>query len=242
MTAYIIRLDDACPTMDSNKWTRFEDLLDKHNIKPIVAVIPCNEDPELLKENSDGNFWKKVSAWEKKGWAIAMHGCTHVYTTKNPGLVPINKRSEFAGVDLEMQKSLIRRGIKKFEQHNIKTDIFVAPSHSFDRNTLRALSSSSKIQTISDGIGLYPFKKYGFNWIPQQIWRFRKMPFGCWTACFHPNEISDQEFKALELFLDSNSSNFKSLDSLRFIKFSLTNIIFSYIYWFLMRLKNAFKV
>ncbi|MNL70050.1 hypothetical protein D3C87_1949970 [compost metagenome] len=25
------------------------------------------------------------------------------------------------------------------------------------------------------------------TWIPQQIWRFRELPFGIWTVCYHHN-------------------------------------------------------
>ena len=41
---YLIRLDDACETMDLNKWLRMESLLSKYNVKPLIAVIPNNED------------------------------------------------------------------------------------------------------------------------------------------------------------------------------------------------------
>ena len=56
MQKYIVRLDDACPTMDRKKWNRFFDILDKYNIKPIVAVIPNNEDKNMLIDEYDKNF------------------------------------------------------------------------------------------------------------------------------------------------------------------------------------------
>ena len=42
---YILRFDDICSTMNWNKWNSIEDILIKHNIKPILAIVPDNKDP-----------------------------------------------------------------------------------------------------------------------------------------------------------------------------------------------------
>ena len=68
---YLIRLDDACETQDESKWSAIERLLNDFDIKPIVAVIPCNSDTSLHFDKENKNFWKKVKIWEKKGWTIA---------------------------------------------------------------------------------------------------------------------------------------------------------------------------
>ena len=58
MTAkYIIRMDDACPTMDHDKWEYLEKILDEFSIKPIVAVVPKNVDDTLNCKESDPLFW-----------------------------------------------------------------------------------------------------------------------------------------------------------------------------------------
>ena len=44
MGKFIIRLDDACPTMDKKKWDKIEKILNELNIKPLVAIIPNNKD------------------------------------------------------------------------------------------------------------------------------------------------------------------------------------------------------
>lgn len=36
---YLVRLDDACPTMYSDRWQKIEEILDKHKIKPMVGII-----------------------------------------------------------------------------------------------------------------------------------------------------------------------------------------------------------
>ena len=51
MVRYIIRLDDASPTMNWSKWNAIFEILDKFHIKPIIAVIPNNEDKSLIIDN-----------------------------------------------------------------------------------------------------------------------------------------------------------------------------------------------
>ena len=73
-----MRLDDASEYMDVEKWQRMEDLLDKYHIKPIVGVIPNNQDPDMVGVYpKDEQFWEKVQRWKEKGWTIALHGYTH---------------------------------------------------------------------------------------------------------------------------------------------------------------------
>ncbi|PNX53408.1 MAG: hypothetical protein BV458_04610 [Thermoplasmata archaeon M9B2D] len=232
---YIIRLDDASPTMDSDKWERIELLLDRYEIKPIVAVIPNNEDTNMFKNAEDIHFWDKVKRWQEKNWMIALHGYNHVYGTDEAGLVPFNKRSEFAGLRYEEQAEKIKNGISIFASRAIETIAWVAPSHSFDKNTLKALSSESSIKIVSDGIALYPYNYLGFLWIPQQFWKFRKMPFGIWTSCFHPNEMSDREFENLKNFIDQNHENFIDAHVLATVKRkkNLFDRLFETVYWFL---------
>jgi hypothetical protein len=241
MAEYIIRLDDACPTMSVEKWSRVEDLLDKYSVKPIVAVIPHNEDPNMLKDAEDIRFWDKVRSWQEKGWTIALHGYNHVYGTDEAGLVPFNKRSEFSGLPYEAQAKKIKDGINIFKEQGIDAEIWVAPSHSFDLNTLQALRKNSSISVVSDGVAIFPFEKFGFRWIPQQFWSFRKMPIGVWTSCFHPNEMSEKEFSRLESFLEKNHKNFTQIKNLKFKKFCILNNIFSLIYWQLRKMKEIMK-
>ena len=54
-------------------------------------------------------------------------------------MVPLNDFSEFAGLGFEQQFAMLEKGKAILESHGIKTDIFMAPAHSYDRNTLNAL-------------------------------------------------------------------------------------------------------
>ena len=80
---YLIRLDDACPTMDSERWTYMESLLDKYEIKPMVGIVPDNQDNNLKIEKKDCDFWRKAQKWEKKvGLSHCMVMTTVIYPKK----------------------------------------------------------------------------------------------------------------------------------------------------------------
>ncbi len=240
---YIIRLDDACPTMNGRNWKRVEKLLNSYDIKPIVAVIPNNKDPKLMIDKVNKEFWREVKRWQDKKWDIALHGFEHRYVTKERSLVPINEYSEFAGLPLDKQKDKIREAINIFKQHNINCNIWVAPAHSFDKNTIKALKDESNIDIISDGIAWSPYYQYDMHWIPQQLWKPREMPFGVWTICYHPDEMKDKDFEILENFLEKNSKKFTSINKLKLNKNpkSFLEKAFEKIYWKILAIKKRKK-
>jgi predicted deacetylase len=207
---YLIRLDDACSYYDVEKWQRIEALLDEYSIKPIVAIIPNCEDP-LIRDKyvKDDSFWDKARSWQEKGWTIALHGYNHVYTNFNAkGMNPVNNYSEFVGISLETQKEKISKGLKIFRKQGIEADIFVAPAHSFDKNTLRALAEESDIRIISDTIARDIYWEDGFYFIPQQCGEFRRLPLHIITGCYHPNTMNDESFDRLEAFIKENHVTF----------------------------------
>lgn len=209
MSQYIMRLDDASEYMDVEKWQRMEDLLDKYHIKPIVGVIPDNQDPDMVGVYpKDELFWEKVQRWKEKGWIIALHGYTHVFETREGGLNPVNDRSEFAGVPLERQKEKIRAGIRILRDHGIEPEIFFAPAHTFDENTLEALKKESNIRIISDTIANDVYFENGFYFIPQQSGRVRKLPFKVCTFCYHPNIMKEKDYQELDSFSCTHESEF----------------------------------
>lgn len=201
MSKYIIRLDDAADRMDCNKWNRMENLLDKYNIKPLVGVIPNCKDEMMNKYEVDSGFWDKIRKWEEKKWTIALHGYEHVYYTTDGGINPVNKRSEFAGLSLEEQKEKIKKGIKIFNENGIEPQVFFAPSHTFDENTIIALKEESNIRIISDTIANDSYYYNGFTFVPQQSGKVRNLPFKINTFCYHPNIMTDNDFELLESFI-----------------------------------------
>lgn len=206
-TYFLIRLDDACPTMDAKKWSRMESILDQYGIQPMVGIIPHNEDPEQKIDPENANFWEKVKEWDNKGWTLAMHGYNHCYSSDGGlmGLNPVWSRTEFAGMTLEAQRKKIQSGVSIMRKHGINPAFFFAPSHTFDLNTLIALKEESDIRIISDTIARKPYKEHGFVFIPQQSGHPICLPFGGYlTICYHPNTMNDQDFERLDSFLKNN--------------------------------------
>lgn len=214
---YLIRLDDACETMNLEKWQQMETLLDAYQIKPLIAVIPNNADIEQNIDPYNENFWEWLKNLEAKGWEIGLHGNDHVYKTTEGGINPIHKRSEFAGLPLDEQREKIKKGYSKLKSKGFNPRIFVAPSHTFDLNTLKALKQESNINIISDTLAFQPYKKNDFIFIPQQLGAARPVFLsGIYTFCYHPNTMNEDAFIKLEIFLKKNAHKFITFDNLAF--------------------------
>lgn len=202
---YLFRLDDASEYMDIQKWNKLETIFDKYSVKPIVGIIPHNEDKSLvLKYQFNDSFWQLANCWKEKDWRIALHGFNHVYSTSEGGINPVQARSEFAGLPLEKQREKIRQGYDILNSHGIKPDIFFAPSHTFDLNTLEALRLETDIRIISDTIANDVYKNGDFWMIPQQTGGCRKLPFKLVTICLHPNSMDSKSTSNLEMFIQEN--------------------------------------
>lgn len=236
---YLIRLDDACPFMDSKKWQRMENLLDNYGLKPLVGIIPDNADSKTMMESENSLFWDKAKMWQEKGWSIALHGYDHCYLSDKGmnGFNPMWSRSEYAGVSLEKQKEKIRKGVGILKEHGLIVNYFFAPSHTFDKNTLKALMSESDIRIVSDTIGRFPYKYQEFWFIPQITGHCVKMPLsGIYTFCFHPNMMVEHDFVVLESFIKDYQNSFITFDEInlelygskRFADKVLTYLFFKY--------------
>lgn len=208
---YLMRLDDASPYWERDKWQRIHDLMLRYSIKPLIAIIPNNED---VKYSYDDSFLETIKAWIAEGFTPGLHGYNHVQDSRNGGINPVNLRSEFAGKSLQIQRDKIARGIKIFASCGIDAKIFVAPAHTFDRNTLEALRLESDIRIISDTVANDVYYENGFYYIPQQSGQVREMNFALTTFCYHPNTMTEEAFSRLEKFLAKNQEKFTCFDAL----------------------------
>lgn len=205
---YLIRLDDASDHMNIESWDRIERILDANGLRPLVGIIPLNQDPTLQAFAKDPGFWNRARCWQEKGWRIALHGYEHIYSTNCAGTNPVHTRSEFAGHPLWIQREKIRRGVAILREKGLEPTVFFAPSHTFDENTLEALRLESNIRIISDTVANDTYCYKGFTFIPQQTGRVRVLPFKVTTICLHPNYTSDAEFDEIEAFCKAHSDKF----------------------------------
>jgi predicted deacetylase len=193
-------------------WSEIEAVLMERDLKPILAVIPDNQDPKLRLEPAVEDFWERVRRWQARGWTIALHGYQHRYVTCHAGIVTLRKKSEFAGLPAAEQEAKLRRGVEILAREGIKPRIWIAPSNSFDAATL-ALLPKFGITMISDGHFRLPFlDRQDMFWIPQQLFGFRPAPRGVWTVCYHHNQWTPADRRQFREDLDEYGSEILCLD------------------------------
>ena len=214
-TGLLIRMDDISENMNWDLMDKCESLFDKHNIKPLLGVIPLNKDPELLKHPKNLKFWERVTNWQNKGWEITMHGCNHEYTqiSDRKDIFNYGGYSEFYGLDYSEQLNKVKVGLEEFKKRKIDVRSFFAPNHVYDDNTLKALKDSG-IKIIIDGYGLFPYNKFDLLFIPQLFYKEIFLPFGIQSTQIHLNYWDDKYFLNFEKFI---SKNYKKIVDLNYI-------------------------
>lgn len=208
---YLLRFDDLCPTISQRRWKRFLPLIEEFRLKPILAVIPDNRDRKLRVSEPDPAFWDLMRALEFRGAAIAIHGYQHLCQSGESSLLPLHRRSEFAGVPERTQREWIHAGLEILRGHNLNPRVWVAPRHGFDWTTLAVLREEG-INVLSDGFARVPVSRGGMIWIPQQLWAPVERSKGLWTICLHPNSESSRTVEKLRGFLRRHAEQFTSVD------------------------------
>lgn len=227
-----VRLDDITPDMDWERFLKFKALLDKYQVKPLIGVIPDNQDRNLTAEEKNRVYaeehpWIKEMMGEDKqkvfaayvkelireGWSVAMHGYRHIYTTKKGGLFPLNSFSEFAGLSYEKQKGMLAEGKNLLKEMGIETDLFMAPAHSYDKNTLKALIATG-FSALTDGFGEKPYIWQGLAFYPISFKlsnTFQKK-HGYSTMVIHTGTVNDEDLKKYECYFKERSVEWISFE------------------------------
>ncbi len=207
------RLDDIAPGLKRDNLNRFEEIFDLYGIKPLLGIVPSNEDPNLVVDEMSDDFWDEMIRLYDKGWKIALHGYRHIYCNDNSGLLNANPFSEFAGRTYEEQKDMIFKGKSILEKHGLIPEFFMAPGHTFDENTLKALVSNG-IFKITDGYADRPYIRDGITFYPCRL-SDPAIPKGVDTVCIHLNNWNDADFKSLKIFIDENRAICKGFDDMQ---------------------------
>ena len=219
MRKIVIRIDDICPEMDWTKMERFERLLDEYSIKPLIGVVPFNHDPMLSAaeecRNPEFADEKAYAAWLNKkqeaGWHIALHGCFHVYTSKNGGLFPLNGFSEFAGVPYKRQKRMIGRGRDKLRELGVRCNICMAPADGAGTPI-----GGSNGEYVTDGYGSKPYMYKGLKFLPISVLRSRELKAdkGITTFVVHTWEMEDSDFEEYEKLFSEQRERFADYEEI----------------------------
>ncbi len=207
---YLLRIDDLCPTIAAGRWREYAALIQEFKLRPILAIVPENRDPELCCSRPDPRFWQQMRELHEAGAAVALHGYTHLCESRGRSLLPLAPYSEFAGVDASVQRNWIRRGVDTLKAEGLMPSVWVAPRHGFDRHTIGILREE-QIRVISDGLARWPFLRDEMIWIPQQLWTPEERGRGVWTICVHPNCATADQLRNLHTFLASHAAQFISV-------------------------------
>lgn len=209
MTKYILRFDDITPEfLTTQTWFEMNEFLKKFELKVILGVIPFSKDKNLNVKGDRQKGIKILKNLYNEGHLIAIHGCHHdLENISSKSLVPINRYGEFAGKSKRIQYMLLSKAYSWFLNNGIIPNVWMAPAHSFDEITIECLKEL-KINIISDGLFYGPRLREGMIWIPQQIWQFKKFPFGCWTICIHLLDMSDNSKLKLKSSIRNNIKKF----------------------------------
>ncbi len=130
--------------------------------------------------------------------------------------------------------------LKKYiKNYDIKW--FMAPWHSFDKNTCEILKKYN-FEYITDGISRFPFSKYWLKRLPQQIRKPQKKLYWIRTICLHINKYDSDFIKKIDRFcynnknhiyiskiedLNYNNSVFKEIDKFSYnLKFWIINYLY----------------
>ena len=116
---YLLRFDDLCPTVSRERWRRFRSLIEEFRLRPILAIVPDNCDPELQVSPPDPAFWEQMRALEAAGATIGLHGYRHLCSSRGRSLLGLDRMSEFAGVAIETQRAWIREGLRILRGHGL---------------------------------------------------------------------------------------------------------------------------
>ena len=194
-----VRMDDITPDMNWDNFYFFQRLFEKTGITPLLGIVPENRDEKLCCGESRRDFYEVMRELKEQGYCLAMHGCYHVYTTKSGGVFPLNNYSEFAGLPYDKQKELLDYGKNKLKEHGIETDIFMAPAHSYDQHTLKALKELG-FTKITDGFGKLPYTDRGVTFYPISflLSRSLKQKKGITTMVIHANTLTEADKKRYE--------------------------------------------
>jgi predicted deacetylase len=212
-TGLLIRMDDITENMKWDFMDRCETLFEKFNIKPLLGVIPENQDTEFSHYPKKFNFWNKVREWEKKNWEISMHGFTHVYDqeTNKKDFFGYGGRSEFFGHDYQTQLGRITKGLEKLKREKLNIRSFFAPNHTYDENTFAAIKDAG-IKNVIDGYGLVPYTQNGLNFFPQLFYKEIFLPFGIQATQIHLNYWNENDCINFENFIEKNHQKIISFD------------------------------
>ena len=210
-TRYVIRFDDITPMMAWSHFAPFDEVSKELGLPFLVGVVPDCRDSSLSVEEERADFWDWLRIRAARGWTIAQHGFTHVYETGEKGVLGIGRKSEFAGLSYQEQYDKLAAGKDILVREGLWHGVFMAPSHSFDQITLKALAAL-EFTALTDGYGFFAYDLFGIHALPQLLARPLGVGLGVETVCLHVNTLSQAQIEGHIAFLRSNRASIISFE------------------------------
>ena len=88
---------------------------------------------------------------------------------------------------------------------------FFAPNHTYDLNTFKALKANG-IYKVIDGYGLFPYNKFGINFMPQLFFKNILLPFGIQSTQIHLNNWDAEKYDDFKTFIEKNHKKIINYD------------------------------
>ncbi len=216
------RMDDICDTMDWNGFCLVRDIFLKYSVKPLLGIVPDNQDPKLMAGSQVEKFYEEMKALEAKGWILSQHGYVHIYDSKDGGILKGRPLSEFAGHSYEVQLERLKSGQDILRENGINPEVFMAPGHTFDENTVKALKELG-FKYITDGNTDECYIRDGMKYIPCRSASF-KVRGGVDTICIHANECTRDDILELETFIKGHRNVIVGFDELMKLDFRMWGV------------------
>jgi hypothetical protein len=166
-----------------------------------IGIIPFDDSGEAFINYTEEELIALKSEISESILEPVMHGYAHLNNEKH------KYKSEFAGVDLDIQCQLLKKG-KTFLEETLKVplQVFSPPWNTYDKNTLTALKKAGFNCISSDLAG----KSYGKNlhYLPYTLEDFEnlieivennKSQKGVIVVMFHTYSFSGDKFQLADL-------------------------------------------
>lgn len=205
----VIRIDDVVPAFPWRKFEGLSSTLMELDVRPLLGVVPDSCDSTLDFEKPRVDFWNHLRMLRDVGWEIAQHGYQHVYDSRGRDVLGGSRPSEFSGHAYQEQLRRLARGKEVLMHEGLWSGVFMAPGHSFDVSTLKALKTL-EFTAVTDGWGMYPYELEGVCLVPQLLARPHGVSWGVSTCCIHVGPATGRELANLRAVLRSGNYDFLS--------------------------------
>jgi len=206
----VLRIDDIAHNVDKKKYDLIFKMVIKYNIPTILGVIPCNMDKKIICDKEDQQLgWNVIKEMSiLSNTVVAMHGYQHIQHQYKNNYIANSSKSEFSGLSFKDQFIKLEKGYDILIKKGIFPEMFMAPSHGFDFNTLDACRRLG-IKKVTDGYGTHVYKEAGVTMYPQMLESPLYFVKDFQTICVHPLTIKNKKMQSLSRLFEKQYKDSK---------------------------------